>query len=56
MKTEEMSSCFRLILNAMQVLLNEVEREQLCHEFLAYFGLVGAKDECAALEATWLEL
>jgi hypothetical protein len=39
------------ILNAMQVLLNEIEREQLYHELLAYFGLIGAVDECQALEA-----
>ena len=39
------------ILNAMQVLLSEIEREQLYHELLAYFGLIGAADECQALEA-----
>jgi hypothetical protein len=41
------------ILNAMQVLLSEIEREQLYHELLAYFGLIGAADECQALEAAW---
>ena len=41
------------ILNAMQVLLNEIEREQLYHELIAYFGLIGALDECQALEAAW---
>ena len=41
------------ILNAMQVLLSDVEREQLYHELLAYFGLVGALNECQALENAW---
>jgi hypothetical protein len=41
------------ILNAMQVLLSDVEREQLYHELLAYFGLVGALNECQALESAW---
>jgi len=41
------------ILNAMQVWLNEIEREQLYHELLAYFGPIGATDECTALEAAW---
>jgi len=41
------------ILNAMQVWLNEIEREQLYHELLAYFGLVGALNECQALENAW---
>ena len=41
------------ILNAMQVMLNEIEREQLYHELIAYFGLIGAIDECQALEAAW---
>ena len=41
------------ILNAMQVLLSDMEREQLYHELLAYFGLVGALNECQALESAW---
>ena len=41
------------ILNAMQVLLSDVERDQLYHELLAYFGLVGALNECQALESAW---
>jgi len=41
------------ILNAMQIWLNETEREQLYHELTAYFGLIGAADECQALEAAW---
>ncbi len=42
-----------IILNAMQVWLNETEKEQLYHELLAYFGLVGALNECQALESAW---
>jgi hypothetical protein len=37
----------------MQVRLNETEKEQLYHELLAYFGLIGALDECQALENAW---
>jgi hypothetical protein len=37
----------------MQIWLNETEREQLYHELTAYFGLIGATDECTALEAAW---
>jgi hypothetical protein len=41
------------ILSEMQVWLNEIEREQLYHELLAYFGLIGALNECQALENAW---
>ncbi|MGQ9691722.1 MAG: hypothetical protein ACUVQY_10820 [Thermoproteota archaeon] len=41
------------ILREMMVWLDEVEREQLYQELLAYFGLIGAVDECQALEAAW---
>lgn len=41
------------ILNAMQVWLNEHEKEQLYRELLAYFGLIGALNECQALEYAW---
>jgi len=41
------------ILAEMQVWLNEIEREQLYHELTAYFGLIGATNECTALEAAW---
>jgi hypothetical protein len=41
------------ILNEMQIWLNENEREQLYHELTAYFGLIGATNECTALEAAW---
>ncbi len=41
------------ILNEMQILLNEIDREQLYHALTAYFGLIGATNECTALEAAW---
>lgn len=41
------------ILNEMQVWLNEIEREQLYHELIAYFGLIGATNECEVLENVW---
>jgi hypothetical protein len=41
------------ILNEMQVWLNEIEKEQLYHELTAYFGIIGATNECTALEAAW---
>jgi len=41
------------ILNEMQIWLNKNEREQLYHELTAYFGLIGATNECTALEAAW---
>lgn len=41
------------ILNAMQVWLNRVEREQLYRELNAYFGLIGALNECQVLENAW---
>jgi hypothetical protein len=37
----------------MQVWLNNTEKEQLYNELLAYFGLIGATNECTALEAAW---
>ena len=41
------------ILNEIQVWLNQNEREQLYHELTAYFGLIGATNECQALENAW---
>jgi len=41
------------ILSEMQVWLNETEKEQLHQELLYYFGLIGATDECQALESAW---
>lgn len=43
------------ILNEMRVWLNEIEREQLYHELTAYFGIIGATNECLALENAWKE-
>jgi hypothetical protein len=34
-------------------LAKRTEREQLYHELTAYFGLIGATNECTALEAAW---
>ncbi len=42
-----------IMLNEMQVWLNEIDREQLYNELLTYFGLVGALNECQALEYAW---
>jgi len=41
------------ILSEMRVWLSEVEMEQLYNELIAYFGLIGALDECQALESAW---
>ena len=41
------------ILSEMQVGLNQPELEQLYQELLAYFGLIGATNECQALETAW---
>jgi len=41
------------ILSEMQVWLNEIEKEQLHQELLYYFGLIGATEECQALENAW---
>lgn len=37
----------------LQVFLNELERESLYTELLHYFGLIGATNECEALENAW---
>jgi hypothetical protein len=39
----------------MSIWLNATETEQLHNELLAYFGLVGALNECQALENAWQE-
>jgi len=41
------------ILSEMQVLLSEFETEELYRELLAYFELIGASNECQALENAW---
>lgn len=44
---------FMAILSEMRVWLSEIEAEELYHELLAYFGLIGATEECQALESAW---
>jgi hypothetical protein len=44
---------FMAILSGMHVWLSEIEAEELYHELLAYFGLIGATEECQALESAW---
>jgi len=39
------------ILSEMQVWLNETEKEQLHQKLLYCFGLIGATNECQALES-----
>jgi len=41
------------ILSEMHVWLSEVETEELYRELLAYFGLIGALNECQALKNAW---
>lgn len=41
------------ILAEMGIWLSATETEQLHNELLAYFGLVGALNECQALENAW---
>jgi hypothetical protein len=41
------------ILAEMGVWLSATETEQLHNELLAYFGLIGAMNECQALENAW---
>ncbi|MDI6847795.1 MAG: hypothetical protein QMD23_06680, partial [Candidatus Bathyarchaeia archaeon] len=52
-KAKMSRTALNAILNEMQVWLNEIEREQLYNELLAYFGLIGATNECEALENAW---
>jgi hypothetical protein len=37
----------------MRVWLSELEMEQLYNELIAYFELIGALDECQAIENAW---
>jgi hypothetical protein len=37
----------------LKVSLNDPERESLFMELLHYFGLIGATNECEALENSW---
>ena len=47
---------FMAILSEMHIWLSEIEAEELYHELLAYFGLIGATEECQALESAWKDL
>jgi hypothetical protein len=46
-------AAFMTILSEMHIWLSEIEAEELYHELLAYFGLIGATEECQALESAW---
>ena len=41
------------ILSEMHLWLSEIEMGQLYNELIAYFGLIGALNECQALENEW---
>lgn len=41
------------ILSQMGIWLAKPEIQELYYELLTYFGLVGARDECQALESSW---
>lgn len=41
------------ILSEMGIWLSRQEVEKLYFELLTYFGLVGARDKCQALESAW---
>lgn len=41
------------IISRMGVRLTRPEIEELYYELLTYFGLIGARDECQALESAW---
>ena len=43
------------ILTEMQVGLNQPEAEQLYQELLTHFGLIGASNQCQALDAAWTD-
>lgn len=43
------------ILNEMHVRLSQPELEQLYQELIAYFGLVGASNQCEALDQAWTD-
>ena len=51
--TEVSRAVLMSILSEMHVWLSEFERERLYRELLASFGLVGALNECRALDAAW---
>ena len=41
------------ILNDLRIILSQHETEQLYNELIAYFGLIGASNQCEALDAAW---
>jgi len=41
------------ILSDINVWLSEPETEQLYQELLFYFGIIGASNQCDALESAW---
>lgn len=41
------------ILNDMEVGLSQPEVDQLYQELLTHFGLIGASNQCQALDAAW---
>lgn len=43
------------ILSDMLVRLSETETEQLYQELLTYFGLIGASNQCEALDSAWTD-
>jgi hypothetical protein len=44
---------FAAILAEMQVRLSNPDIEQLYRELTTYFGVIGAAEECQALETAW---
>ncbi len=43
------------ILSEMRLKLSEMDVERLYREIIAYFGLIGATNECKALEEAWID-
>jgi hypothetical protein len=43
------------ILNEMHVALAQPELEQLYQELIAYFDLIGASNQCEALDQAWTD-
>lgn len=44
------------ILSDMRVQLSSPETDQLYQELLFYFGIVGAAEQCQALETAWKDV
>lgn len=43
------------ILNTMRVELTQPDLEELYQELLVYFGLIGATNQCEALDQAWAD-